>query len=75
MTVQASLNTLAHVLNRYPILRVHVHGYAGNQGDPTLNQQLSQHLVDAEGQYLSSRGAAFNQQQSVGLGGNAAKGQ
>lgn len=67
--VQASLDTLARVLGRYPPLRLEVQGHTDNQGDPTLNQQLSLRRAAAVCQYLSSRGIFPIRLSPLGLGG------
>jgi len=67
--VQSSLDTLARVLARYPSLSLEVQGHTDNQGDPALNQQLSQRRAEAVCQYLCARGIAPSRLQPVGLGG------
>jgi outer membrane protein OmpA-like peptidoglycan-associated protein len=67
--VQASLDTLARVLGRYPALRLEVQGHTDNQGDPLLNQQLSMHRAEAVCQYLSLRGVDPGRLRALGLGG------
>jgi outer membrane protein OmpA-like peptidoglycan-associated protein len=67
--VQASLDTLAHLLSRYPTLRLEVQGHTDNQGDPVLNQQLSMRRAEAVCQYLSLRGIVPGRLRPLGLGG------
>ncbi len=67
--VRASLDTLAQVLTRYPALRLEVQGHTDNQGDPTVNQQLSMRRAEAVCQYLSTRGVALTRLNPLGLGG------
>jgi outer membrane protein OmpA-like peptidoglycan-associated protein len=67
--VQASLDTLAQVLSHYPSLRLEVQGHTDNQGNPDLNQQLSQRRAEAVCQYLSSRGVEPGRLNPLGLGG------
>jgi outer membrane protein OmpA-like peptidoglycan-associated protein len=67
--VQASLDTLAQVLKRYPALCLEVQGHTDNQGDPVINQQLSQRRAEVVCQYLSARGIAPSRLQPLGLGG------
>jgi len=67
--VQASLDTLAQALGRYPRLRLEVQGHTDNQGDPELNRQLSQRRAEAVCRYLAERGIAPARLQPLGLGG------
>ena len=67
--VQASLDTLAQALGRYPRLRLEVQGHTDNQGDPELNRQLSQRRAEAVCRYLAERGVAAARLQPLGLGG------
>ena len=67
--VQASLDTLAQALRRYPRLRLEVQGHTDNQGDPELNRQLSQRRAEAVCHYLVERGIAAARLQPLGLGG------
>lgn len=67
--VQASLDTLAQLLSRYPTLRLEVQGHTDNQGDPVLNQQLSMRRAEAVCQYLSARGIVPDRLRPLGLGG------
>lgn len=68
--VQASLDTLAQVLRRYPALRLEVQGHTDNQGDPVLNQQLSLRRAEAVCQYLATRGVEAARLRPLGLGGS-----
>jgi outer membrane protein OmpA-like peptidoglycan-associated protein len=68
--VQASLDTLAQVLGRYPTLRLEVQGHTDNQGNPIINQQLSQRRAEAVCQYLSSRGVEPSRLSPIGCGGS-----
>lgn len=67
--VQASLDTIARVLGRYPAFRLEVQGHTDNQGDPVLNQQLSRQRAEAVCQYLSLRGVDPGRLRPLGLGG------
>ena len=67
--VQASLDTLAQVLRRYPALRLEVQGHTDNQGDPAINQQLSLRRAEAVCQYLGTRGVEAARLRPLGLGG------
>jgi len=67
--VQASLDTLAQLLKRNPALRLEVQGHTDNQGNPTLNQQLSLRRAEVVCQYLVARGVAAGRLQPLGLGG------
>jgi len=67
--VQASLDTLAQVLRRYPALRLEVQGHTDNQGDPNINQQLSLRRAEAVCQYLGTRGVEAARLRPLGLGG------
>lgn len=67
--VQASLDTLAQLLTRYPSLRLEVQGHTDNQGNPALNQQLSLRRAEVVCQYLVARGVAAGRLQPLGLGG------
>jgi outer membrane protein OmpA-like peptidoglycan-associated protein len=67
--VQASLDTLAQVLKRNPTLCLEVQGHTDNQGDPVINQQLSQRRAEVVCQYLSARGVAPSRLRPLGLGG------
>lgn len=67
--VQASLDTLAQALRRYPALHLEVQGHTDNQGDPELNRQLSQRRAETVCRYLAERGIAVGRLQPLGLGG------
>ena len=67
--VQASLDTLAQLLKRYPTLRLEVQGHTDNQGVPALNQRLSLRRAEVVCQYLVARGVAAGRLQPLGLGG------
>lgn len=67
--VQASLDTLAQLLSRYPTLRLEVQGHTDNQGNPAINQQLSLRRAEVVCQYLSARGVAATRLSPLGLGG------
>ncbi len=68
--VQASLDTLATTLHKYPALRLEVQGHTDNQGDVELNRQLSQQRADAVCHYLAAHGIAAERLQPVGYGGS-----
>lgn len=67
--VQATLDTLATALSRYPALRLEVQGHTDNQGDSTLNYQLSQRRAEAVCHYLAAHGVAADRLRPVGYGG------
>jgi len=69
LLVQASLDTLAQALRNYPELRLEVQGHTDNQGDSTLNRQLSQRRAEAVCRYLVSHGVPASCLQPRGLGG------
>ena len=69
-TVQASLDTLAMALASRPTLRLEVQGHTDNQGDPSINQQLSRRRADAVCRYLVSQGIAAERLRAVGYGGS-----
>jgi outer membrane protein OmpA-like peptidoglycan-associated protein len=69
-TVQASLDTLAQALATRPGLRLEVQGHTDNQGDPAINQQLSQQRATAVCLYLASHGVAAGRLRAVGYGGS-----
>jgi len=67
--VQATLDTLAAALVRYPALRLEVQGHTDNQGDSVLNYQLSQRRAEAVRHYLAAHGVAAERLRAVGYGG------
>jgi len=67
--VRASLDTLARALAGQPALRLEVQGHTDNQGDPAINQQLSQRRAEAVCRYLQAHGVAPHRLQPLGLGG------
>ncbi|MDJ0367520.1 PA14 domain-containing protein [Hymenobacter sp. H14-R3] len=67
--VQATLDTLATALARRPSLRLEVQGHTDNQGDSTLNYQLSRRRAEAVCQYLAAHGVAADRLRAVGYGG------
>jgi outer membrane protein OmpA-like peptidoglycan-associated protein len=67
--VRASLDTLAQVLSRYPSLRLEVQGHTDNQGNPTINQQLSLRRAEAVCQYLSAQRVDPSRLIPLGFGG------
>ena len=67
--VRASLDTLALALASRPALRLQVQGHTDNQGNPALNQQLSQRRAEAVCRYLQAHGVAPHRLQPLGLGG------
>ncbi len=69
-TVQASLDTLAQVLESYPTLRLEVQGHTDNQGDPAINQRLSRQRAEAVCAYLTAHGVAASRLRAVGYGGS-----
>ncbi|MGI4740550.1 MAG: PA14 domain-containing protein [Janthinobacterium lividum] len=68
--VQASLDTLAMALASRPTLRLEVQGHTDNQGDPSINQQLSRRRADAVCRYLAAQGVAAERLRAVGYGGS-----
>ncbi|SFQ30235.1 PA14 domain-containing protein [Hymenobacter arizonensis] len=69
IAVQASLDTLARALRRYPALRLEVQGHTDDQGDTLLNRQLSQRRAEAVCRYLAARGVPTASLRPVGRGG------
>ncbi|MGI4862484.1 MAG: PA14 domain-containing protein [Janthinobacterium lividum] len=69
-SVQASLDTLAATLRQHPALRLEVQGHTDNQGDATLNRQLSQQRAEAVCHYLATHGVGAERLQPVGYGGS-----
>jgi outer membrane protein OmpA-like peptidoglycan-associated protein len=67
--VQASLDTLAAALAQYPGLQLEVQGHTDDQGDASLNQQLSQQRAEAVCRYLTAHGLAASRLRAVGYGG------
>ena len=67
--VQTSLDTLAQALARRPALHLEVQGHTDNQGDSTLNYQLSQRRAEAVCRYLAAHGVAADRLRAVGYGG------
>lgn len=67
--VQASLDTLAQALAERPALRFEVQGHTDNQGDPFINQRLSQQRAAAVCAYLAAHGVAATRLRAVGYGG------
>jgi outer membrane protein OmpA-like peptidoglycan-associated protein len=67
---RASLDTLAAVLRQQPGLRLQVQGHTDNQGDSTLNRQLSQRRAEAVCRYLVASGIADGRLQAKGYGGS-----
>lgn len=70
LPVRASLDTLAAALRQQPALRLEVQGHTDNQGDISLNQQLSQRRAEAVCAYLAAHGVAAGRLQAVGYGGS-----
>ena len=68
--VQASLDTLARALASRPALRLEVQGHTDNQGDPALNQRLSQQRAAAVCGYLATHGVAAGRLRAIGYGGS-----
>lgn len=68
-SVQASLDTLATTLRQHAALRLEVQGHTDNQGDPTLNRQLSQQRAEAVCHYLALHGVGAERLRPVGYGG------
>ncbi|NML65272.1 OmpA family protein [Hymenobacter sp. RP-2-7] len=66
---RASLDTLAQALVGQPTLHLQVQGHTDNQGDPAINQQLSQRRAEAVCRYLQAHGIAPYRLQALGLGG------
>ncbi len=68
--VQVSLDTLARVLASLPALRLEVQGHTDNQGNPIINQRLSQQRAAAVCTYLATHGVAASRLRAVGYGGS-----
>ena len=66
---RASLDTLVAILRRQPGLRLQVQGHTDNQGDSTLNRQLSQQRAEVVCRYLVAGGIADGRLQAKGYGG------
>ncbi|RZK34766.1 MAG: OmpA family protein, partial [Hymenobacter sp.] len=69
-TARASLDTLVTVLRQQPSLRLQVQGHTDNQGDSTLNRQLSQQRAEAVCRYLIAGGITHGRLQAKGYGGS-----
>ena len=67
---QASLNTLVTILRQQPGLRLQVQGHTDNQGDSSLNRQLSQRRAEVVCRYLVAGGVADGRLQAKGYGGS-----
>lgn len=67
---RASLDTLVIALRQQPSLRLQVQGHTDNQGDSTLNRQLSQRRAEAVCRYLIAGGIAAGRLQAKGYGGS-----
>jgi outer membrane protein OmpA-like peptidoglycan-associated protein len=65
-----SLDSLATALAQHPSLRLQVQGHTDNQGDSTLNRQLSQRRAEAVCRYLVEHGVAADRLQATGYGGS-----
>ena len=68
--VQASLDTLAQALVSLPALRLEVQGHTDNQGNPAINQRLSQQRAAVVCAYLTTHGVAASRLRAVGYGGS-----
>ena len=66
---RASLDTLVSVLRQQPRLRLQVQGHTDNQGDSTLNRELSQRRADVVCRYLVVSGIEASRLQAQGYGG------
>lgn len=66
---RASLDTLVSILRQQPQLRLQVQGHTDNQGDSTLNRQLSQRRADVVCHYLMGSGIEGSRLQAKGYGG------
>ncbi len=67
---RASLDTLVTILRQQPRLRLQVQGHTDNQGDSTLNRQLSQQRAEVVCCYLVASGVADTRLQAKGYGGS-----
>ena len=67
---RASLDTLLTILRQQPGLRLQVQGHTDNQGDSTLNRQLSQQRAEIVCRYLVAGGIADGRLQAKGYGGS-----
>jgi outer membrane protein OmpA-like peptidoglycan-associated protein len=67
---RASLDTLVAILRQQPGLRLQVQGHTDNQGDSTLNRQLSQRRAEVVCRYLVAGGIADGRLQAKGYGGS-----
>jgi outer membrane protein OmpA-like peptidoglycan-associated protein len=67
---RASLDTLVTVLHQQPQVRLQVQGHTDNQGDSSLNRQLSQQRAEVVCHYLVAGGIADSRLQAKGYGGS-----
>jgi outer membrane protein OmpA-like peptidoglycan-associated protein len=67
---RASLDTLVSVLHQQPQVRLQVQGHTDNQGDSSLNRQLSQQRAEVVCHYLVAGGVADSRLQAKGYGGS-----
>lgn len=63
------LNRLARTLADNPTVNIRLEGHTDNQGNPALNQKLSEDRVAEVRRYLITRGIAENRITVVGYGG------
>jgi outer membrane protein OmpA-like peptidoglycan-associated protein len=66
---RVSLDTLLTILRQQPRLRLQVQGHTDNQGDSSLNRQLSQQRAEVVCHYLVAGGIAASRLQVKGYGG------
>jgi outer membrane protein OmpA-like peptidoglycan-associated protein len=65
----AELNRLARTLADNPTVNIRLEGHTDNQGNPALNQKLSEERVAEVRRYLITRGIAENRISVIGYGG------
>lgn len=65
----AELNRLARTLADNPTVNIRLEGHTDNQGNPKLNQQLSEERVEEVRRYLIVRGVPESRISVVGYGG------
>ncbi|OUJ72457.1 OmpA family protein [Hymenobacter crusticola] len=65
----AELNRLARTLTDNPTVNIRLEGHTDNQGNPALNQKLSEDRVAEVRRYLITRGIAESRISVIGYGG------
>lgn len=65
----AELDRLVAVMKANPTLEIQLNGHTDNQGDPALNQRLSEQRVQTVTAYLTRRGIGAGRLTGKGFGG------